>query len=154
MTTATEMSDTAPAHLTLTKGFTGMLDDRAERSPWRLVAAFAAAGMAVSHIPVIQEHLTEAPYIGIGFILITIAGLVLMQLLLTRDTRTTWVAAAIASALSLLGYLLSRTVGLPQITDDIGNWAEPLGLVAVVAETIMLITAITHLTTRPAATNK
>ncbi|MDQ2850119.1 MAG: hypothetical protein M3Y49_05175 [Actinomycetota bacterium] len=148
MSTATDVSHPAPAPRTATDRLTGLLDDRAERSPWRLVAAVAAAGMAVSHIPVIQKHLTEAPYIGIGFILITIAGLVLMQLLLTRDTLTTWVAALVVSTLSLLGYLASRTVGLPQITDDIGNWAEPLGLVAIVAETILLITAITHLATR------
>ncbi len=147
MTTDTDTPHHPPTLRTTTQRLTGLLDEPAEHSPWRLVAAVAAAAMAVSHIPVIQEHLSEAPYIGIGFLLITITGLVLMQLLLTRDTRTTWVAALVVSALSLLGYLASRTVGLPQITEDIGNWAEPLGPVAIVAETILLITAITHLAT-------
>lgn len=148
MTIAADISPPAPAHRTVSNRFNELLDSPAERSPWRLVAAIAAAGMAVSHIPVTKAHLSEAPYIGIGFVLVTIAGLVLMQLLLSRDTRTTWIAALVVSALALMGYLLSRTVGLPQISDDVGNWGEPLGVMAIVFEAILLLAAITHLLTR------
>ncbi|MGH3502262.1 MAG: hypothetical protein ACRDQA_15455, partial [Nocardioidaceae bacterium] len=35
----------------------------------------------------------------------------------------------------------SRSAGLPQIGDDIGNWAEPLGMVAIVAEAITFLAA-------------
>ena len=104
--------------------------------------------MAVAHIPVAKQHLSEAPYIGIGFVLLTIAGLMLVQLLLNRDTVAVWTAALVVSALALLGYLLSRTVGLPQITDDIGNWSDPLGVVAIVSETVLLLAAVGHLITR------
>ncbi len=38
-----------------------------------------------------------------------------------------------------------RTIGLPQIGDDIGNWGEPLGIVAIIAEATMLITAAPRL---------
>ncbi len=31
-------------------------------------------------------------------------------------------------------YALTRTVGLPQDTGDIGNWGEPLGVVSLIAE--------------------
>lgn len=148
MTTVTDMTPPAPTHRSVSNRLTGLLDDPAEHSPWRLVAVVAAAGMAVSHIPVIEEHLSEAPYIGVGFVLLTIAGLILMQLLLTRDTLLTWVAALAVSVLALLGYVLSRTIGLPQIGDDVGNWSEPLGLVAIVSESILLLVAITHLATR------
>lgn len=125
-----------------------LVDGTAERSPVRLIAAAAAAGMAVAHIPVAKQHLSEAPYIGIGFVLLTIAGLMLVQLLLNRDTVAVWTAALVVSALALLGYLLSRTVGLPQITDDIGNWSDPLGVVAIVSETVLLLAAVGHLITR------
>lgn len=124
---------------------TGLLDGPAERSPWRLPAAIGAAGMAVSHIPVIEMHLSEAPYIGVGFILLTVAGMLLTPLLLTRDTVAVWSASLVVSALALLGYVLSRTVGLPQITDDVGNWGEPLGVVAIVAEAVLLLAAAAHL---------
>ena len=34
----------------------------------------------------------------------------------------------------LLGYVLSRTTGLPDAKDDIGNWTEPLGLASLFVE--------------------
>lgn len=145
MTTATETSSRASVAY---RGMTGLLDGPAERSPVRLVAAAAAAGMAVAHIPVTKAHLSEAPYIGIGFVLLTIAGLMLLQLLVTRDTIAVWTASLLVSVLALLGYLLSRTLGLPEITDDIGNWSDPLGVVAIVSEAVLLLTAVAHLTTR------
>jgi len=126
---------------------TWLIAGRSEHSPWRVVAAAAAIGEAVAHIPVTKEHLTEAPYIGIAFVLVTVAGFVLAQLLLTADTRRLWQATAVVSALALVAFLLSRTIGLPQIQDDIGDWSDPLGTVAVVCEAIMLATAIVHLST-------
>ncbi len=36
------------------------------RSPWRLVSAAAAVSTAVAHMPILREHLEEAPYIGSG----------------------------------------------------------------------------------------
>lgn len=112
------------------------------RSRWRLLAAIGAIGEAAAHIPVTQEHLTEAPYIGVGFVLLTVAGFLLGFLLLTADTPRVWELTLVVSVLALAGYILSRTVGLPQIQDDIGNWAEPLGIVSIITETIMLLTAL------------
>ena len=124
------------------------LNGTPQRSPWRLPAALGALTEAVGHIPVTQDHLTEAPYIGIGFILLTVAGFVLAQFLLLADTTAVWIWTAIVSAAATLGYLLSRTAGLPEIRDDIGNWGEPLGVVCLAAEAVMLITACLQLRLR------
>lgn len=114
------------------------------RSRWRGLAAFGAIGEAVAHIPVIDMHLTEAPYIGIGFILLAITGLGIGGLLLVADTPRVWGATALVGALALAAYAASRTVGLPQIRDDIDNWTEPLGLVAIATEALMLACAIAY----------
>ena len=37
-------------------------------------------------------------------------------------------------ASAALGYVLSRTTGLPNATGDIGNWTEPLGLASLFVE--------------------
>jgi hypothetical protein len=37
----------------------------------------------------------------------------------------------------MLCFVLSRTTGLPGATRDIGNWAEPLGLAALMAEALV-----------------
>ena len=123
---------------------TWLIDGTPARSPWRVLASLGAAGEAVAHIPVIDQHLTEAPYIGVAFLLLAVAGLALGHLLLAADTTAVWASTLIVSALALGGYFLSRTTGLPQIHDEIGNWSEPLGIVAVATETVMLLTATMH----------
>jgi len=59
-------------------------------------------------------------------------------LLMRRDDRLLYVACAALGGLAILAYILSRSIGLPQIRDDVGNWAEPLGVVAVAAEAVLL----------------
>ena len=66
------------------------------RSGWRLFAAAGAVTEASAHIPVTKMHLHEAPYIGIGFVLLTVAGFLLAQLLLIGDSRAVWVCTAVA----------------------------------------------------------
>src|SRR5262245_32186705 len=55
----------------------------------------------------------------------------------TSDRRG-WAAAAALAASVLLGYTLSRTTGLPQAHDDIGNWWEPLGIASLFVEGAVL----------------
>jgi hypothetical protein len=61
-------------------------------------------------------------------------------LTVTGDVRALWAAGSLAGML-LLGYVISRTVGLPAATDDIGEWAEPPGLVAIVLEGLLVAVA-------------
>jgi len=104
----------------------------------RLGAAVGALGMSVAHIPLMADHLEEAPYVGVGFVLLSIAGVLLAQLLIGSDVPEVWMATGAVAALALLGYALSRSVGLPQIHDEIGAWRDGLGLVAVTSEALML----------------
>jgi hypothetical protein len=111
----------------------------------RWAAAAGAYGEAIAHIPVIEAHLTEAPYVGIGFVLLTIAGFGLAHLLLSADAIEVWVACALVSAAALAVYALSRGVGLPQLGDDVGDWGEPLGVVAVVCVGVLLGCSVARL---------
>lgn len=104
-----------------------------------LVVALFVTGAA--HIPVIPEHLQEAPYIGALFIALSVTSFVLAAVIVVRDVPAVYVVTAIVTGLAIFAYLLSRAVGLPQIGDDIGNWFEPLGVVAVIAEFIAVLTA-------------
>jgi hypothetical protein len=104
----------------------------------RTAAAAGAIGEAVVHIPVTPDHLVEAPYVGVGFVLLTVAGILLAVLLLEDDEPWVWWATGGVAVAALLGYLLSRTVGLPQLHDDIGAWNDPLGTLAITCEALML----------------
>ncbi|MDT5324506.1 MAG: hypothetical protein QOF25_1658 [Mycobacterium sp.] len=46
---------------------------------------------------------------------------------------------------TVLGYVLSRGPGLPNYTDDIRNWAEPLGVASLAVETALLALSVAAL---------
>jgi hypothetical protein len=72
------------------------------------------------------------------FVLAAAGALALAITLSRTGDRRAWLAAAALPALILLGFVLSRTSGLPAATDDVGNWREPLGLVSLVAESLLV----------------
>src|SRR5690348_4897824 len=113
------------------------------RSRQRWVLAIAAATSAAAHIPVIGPHLDEAPYMGVLFVLLTVACATLAVLAVGHDTRLLYAAAACICALALVGYAATRLVAFPQLGDDVGNWLEPLGIVAITAEATVVLTALT-----------
>ena len=51
------------------------------------------------------------------------------------------IGAGLLAAATLVGFILSRTTGLPNASDDIGNWTEPLGLASMFVEGAVVILA-------------
>ncbi len=113
------------------------------RQRW-LVAAGALVAVA-AHMPVIGEHLEEAPYMGVLFIVLTAACTLLAVAALTYDTPAIYAAAATTCGLAIVGYALTRIVAFPMLADDVGNWLEPLGVVSVAAEGIVVLAAVAAL---------
>lgn len=56
-----------------------------------------------------------------------------------------WIGAAALAAGPLLGYVLTRSVGLPGDSEDIGNWLDTLGLASIFVESGVLALAVTRL---------
>ncbi|WP_170133292.1 hypothetical protein [Arthrobacter livingstonensis] len=115
---------------------------RPVKHPLRALPVVALIVAGAAHIPVIPAHLHEAPYIGVLFIVLTAASFVLAAVLALGDVSVAYFSTAAVMALALLAYVVSRTIGLPQIGDDIGNWLEPLGVVSVIAEATACLSAI------------
>jgi hypothetical protein len=61
--------------------------------------------------------------------------------LLHSNAREAWLTTIALAASAIAGFTLSRTVGLPQVHDDIGNWSEPLGLASLFVEGTVLAVA-------------
>jgi hypothetical protein len=91
----------------------------------------------------------EAPYVGWLFAALSAVSVLLAVALLVADTRAVWTATGVLGVASVLAFVLSRTMGLPQIGDDVGNWSEPLGYPAIAAELVAALAAC--LTLRRAA---
>ena len=113
--------------------------------PLRRVAALLLLVTAATHVPLIGEHLEEAPYVGVLFLALTVVSVVLAVAVLVADRDSVWLAAGAVCLATVLAYLASRTVGLPQLGDDVGDWTEPLSYPAVAAELAMVAVAWVHL---------
>ncbi|MEO8888477.1 MAG: hypothetical protein ABI429_04190 [Jatrophihabitantaceae bacterium] len=122
----------------LTKHFT----HESLSAPGRWLVAGSAAVAAIAHIPVIAPHLDQAPYMGVLFIVLTVACSVLAAAVLVRDSRVVYALVAITCGLAVVGYAATRVVAFPMLADDVGNWLEPLGVVSIVSESIAVAAAL------------
>lgn len=120
----------------------GRIIGTARRSPYRWVLAAAALVAAVAHVPVIAPHLAEAPYMGVLFIVLTGACLSLAGVALVRDSSRVYALATLTCGLALIGYAATRLVAFPMLADDVGNWLEPLGIVSITAEAVVVASAL------------
>ncbi len=126
-----------------------MSRSRSLTSPLRWPAAALLVVVAAVHVPLVPDHLEEAPYVGVLFLALAVVSVVLAALLVTRDTRLVWAASGLVTLLALLAFVASRTAGLPELGDDVGNWTEPLGFPAVAAEAAVSILAARTLRRSP-----
>ncbi len=115
------------------------------RSPAQWCASFLLLVAAGTHIPLIQDHLEEAPYVGWLFIALSVVCIVLAVAILFVDSASIWIISGAVCFAAVVAFLASRTIGLPQIGDDVGNWTEPLGIPAVASEVLMVVLAWVHL---------
>ena len=118
----------------------------------RRLVALAALVAAAAHVPVIAPHLSEAPYMGEEFIVLTVACALLAVAVLVCDSVAAYALTAVTGALAIIGYLATRMVAFPQLSDDVGNWLEPLGVVSIASESIAVAAALLALGRRSART--
>ena len=109
---------------------------------YRFVAAAAALVAAAAHVPITGEHLREARYIGLLFIALEVTCVALAVGLVLRPRAGLWRAAAVVGGSAVAAYVVSRAFGLPQVADDRGDWTNPLGVVAVAAESVLCVVAL------------
>jgi hypothetical protein len=107
----------------------------------RTAAIGGLAGIALVHALQAPEAFEETTYLGVLFIGAIVAGLAIAAVLTRTGDQRAWAAASGLAAAIMLGYLLSRTSGLPDATLDVGEWTEPLGLASLVAEGLVLFVA-------------
>jgi hypothetical protein len=100
----------------------------------RAVGVVALCGIALIHLLDSISKFSETPYVAWMYIALMAGSLIVAAGLVHSRDRRLWLAAGLLAASAITGYVLSRTVGLPNATDDIGNWTEPLGLASLFVE--------------------
>ena len=116
----------------------------------RAGAVVGLASIGLIHLLDIPGKFTDAPYMGWLYVGLIVGSVGVAAVLIERHDRRAWAAAAAVAVAPLVGYVLTRTVGLPQARDDIGNWAEPLGLASLFVEGLVLFVSLGALRPLPA----
>jgi len=61
---------------------------------------------------------------------------------LVRDTTLVYGLAGLTCGLAIAGCATTRIVAFPELSDDVGDWWEPLGVVSIAAETVVVAAAL------------
>jgi hypothetical protein len=127
--------------------------DRQEAAPrdqvGRAVGIVGLVGIALIHFLDAFSVIDESKFVFVLYILLMVVTILAAAILLRTDSRRTWVLAGGAAGLTLLGYVLTRTTGLPGFPDNVGNWREPLGLASLWVEGGVLILSLYKVMTTP-----
>ena len=122
----------------------GAVDDAISRA----AVTAALVGMALIHMFQLPETFHEIGYLGALFIVVIAASVLLAAVLARTSDDRAWGAAGALAGLVLLGYIISRSVGLPGFTDDVGDWSERAGLASMVVESLVVLLAAGKLAPR------
>jgi hypothetical protein len=127
--------------------------DAAPEFAVRFTGALLAVAVAAVHVAD-QGGITtlaDPAWIGWGYRLIEIGGvLTALILLLRRPARLGpawpgWAAGALLGVGPFLGYLASRTVGVPGDSADVGNWGYWVGTVSLLVEAALVVLSVSML---------
>jgi hypothetical protein len=109
---------------------------------WRSAAAAGLVAVAVMHIAAAPAEWDDARVVFWLFMALAAACFALATLLALGVDRWARPAVLALAVLPIAGYVVSRTTGLPGATDDIGDWADPLGLAALGVEAALVALAV------------
>lgn len=114
----------------------------------RFTGALLALGVAAVHVAD-QGGITSfnsPDWLGWSFRLIEVGGvLTAVLLLLPWFGRLGWAAGALVGLGPFLGYLATRSVGLPGDPGDVGNWGYWVGTVSLITEAALIVLSVAAL---------
>ena len=107
----------------------------------RALGCVGMLAIALIHLLDVIGKIKETPYLGVMYIALMAASVAVAFYLLHTGAPLAWAAAGLLAAATLAGFVLSRTTGLPNASDDIGNWTEGLGLASMFVEGAVIVLA-------------
>jgi hypothetical protein len=111
----------------------------------RLGGALLALAVATAHVTDQGgvTAFTSPDWLGWAYRLIEVGGvLTALALIWPRLARLGWTAGLLLGAAPFLGYVASRTVGVPGDSGDVGNWADWVGTLALIVEAGLVTLAV------------
>jgi hypothetical protein len=115
--------------------------DQGAAAAARAVGALTLAALAVIHVVDLPGTLGPTPLVGVGYLGIIAAAILIGGVLIARPHWLAWAAAAAVAASAMGGYLLTRGLRGGFLGDhgDVGNWHCPLGIAALSVESVIIL---------------
>ena len=118
-----------------------------------LTGALLAVAVAAVHVADQGSvaTLADPSWIGWGYRAIEVGALLTALALLLAVpagralARLGWAAALLLGAAPMLGYLASRTIGVPGDAGDVGNWGDWVGVVSLFLEAGLIVLSVSML---------
>jgi len=107
----------------------------------RAAGALALGALAVIHVVDLPPTLGPTPLVGIGYLAIITAAVLVGGVMIARSHWLAWAAAGAVAISAMGGYILTRALPGGFLGDhgDVGNWQCPLGLAALSVETLIIL---------------
>ena len=100
----------------------------------RSLAVVGLLGVALIHVLDAHDTFVSTPYLGWLYLGLIAGCLATAAVLVQRSDPRAWLAGMLLPLGAMLGYVYSRTVGLPDDGSDIGNWWQTLGIASLFVE--------------------
>ena len=115
--------------------------DQGAAAAARTVSALALAALAVIHVVDLPGTLGPTPLVGVGYLGIIAAAMLIGGVLIARPNWLAWAAAAAVAASAMGGYILTRALpgGFLDDHGDVGNWHCRLGITALSVESVIIL---------------
>ena len=105
------------------------------KTAWVSISLIVLVGLI--HLIEAPEYFEEASYLGLLF-LANFAGTIVAAIGIYRGSRSWgWGLGILLAASAYLGYILSRTVGLPGFYED--EFFEPMGVLSLIVEALFVL---------------
>jgi hypothetical protein len=105
----------------------------------KVVAVVVIVATGLIHLWTARDSFGEAAYKGLLFVGNGVGALVAAVGVYRDRADWGWLLGALVAGGAVLGYVLSRTVGLPGLPAEPDAWLEPLGVASLVAEMVFLM---------------
>jgi len=101
---------------------------------WLGVSLILATG--ILHFVAAPGEYSEARYMGVLFLLNFLGALISAVGIAFRKFSWGWILGVIIAGGSILGYIQSRTIGMPGM--EVEEWYDPIGIPAIIVESLFL----------------
>jgi len=103
------------------------------------LAILAILGTGLIHVVEAREAFGEATYKGLLFVANGLGALVAAAGIYRNRRGPGWVLGLLVAGGALVGYVASRTVGLPGLPAEPDAWFEPMGVASLACEGLFVV---------------